>query len=257
MPKPFKSIDEQIDYLETKKSIEFTDKKEAYQFLLNNNYYQVVACGKVKFALDVVANIHQYEHTQFKDWQSYFNEDRTVSVHLRDSVLEIERKINARLSYFLSNLLESTNLTDSKRNTLMQLIKSARKNYVGVETWAHIPKMTFGEMKKLLFWLNTHEESIYLSVTEGYDFIRTEKIHRNRIRIDELNHLRNNVCHFRPLNIYLIYGQGKSQKLPYKDRKFIINAVLHENYNQNIKEIITSFFSHTDKFVKIKNSQQC
>lgn len=256
MPKPFKSIDDQIDHLKTNKSIEFVDEKEAYQFLLNHNYYQVVTCGKVKFAIDFKDGTHQYERTQFKDWQSYFNVDKMVSAHLREIVLEIERKINARLSYFLSELLESNELTDSKRNTLMQLIGGARKGYVGHETWAHIPKMTFGEMKKLLFWLNANEESVYLSVTEGYDFIRTRKAHRNRIRIDELNHLRNNVCHFRPLNVYLVYGQGKSQGLPYKDRKFVITAVCHENYNQKINELIKSFFIYSDNFVRIKNSQQ-
>ena len=115
--------------------------------------------------------------------------------------------------------------------------------------------MTFGEMKQLLFWLNKNDKYLYQKVTEGYSFLQTGKERKNKERINELNHLRNNLFHFRPLNIYLTYGEGRSQWLQNKDRKLIINSVLNEDYSKDIKCIIGDFYKNSDSFVKIKNSQ--
>ena len=71
-----------------------------------------------------------------------------------------------------------------------------------------------------------------------------------------INHLRNNLVHFRPLNIYLTYGEGKKKRLQNKNRKIIINAVLSASYNQNIKKIIDDIFINSDNFITMKNKKQ-
>ena len=47
MAKPFKTLDEQVEYLEKNKLIAFDDKLSAKKFLLKNNYFNVVSTAKI------------------------------------------------------------------------------------------------------------------------------------------------------------------------------------------------------------------
>jgi len=256
--KVFKTINEQIEYLQINKSVKVDNQEVAREVLLNNNYYNLVSCGKIKFAKTIECGKFKYGESRFADWIQYFDADRKISEHLMKNMIRIERNLNSRIAHYMSELIEKgTLLTTNERNTLIQKIKSSRKckGYAGNETWTYITKMTFGEMKKLLIWLDKNNKQLYHKVTEGYSFLQTGKEKKNKDRINELNHLRNNLFHSRPLNIYLTYGDGKSQLLQNKDRKLIINSVLNECYDQDIKRIIDDFYKHSDTFIKIKNSQ--
>ena len=252
-----KSIDELLKRLEDKKSVKITDKVSARKFLQDNNYYTVVACGKVKFAVGMNDKKFEYRETDFDEWVEYLSKDREVSEYLKTMLIRIERILNSRLSHYLSEELESTSFTPAQKGALKQKIKSARKckGYLGYESWKYIPTMTFGEMKKLLFWLNVHDKEGYQEITNGFDFIQTKNPMRNKNRIDELNHLRNNLVHFRPLNIYLTYGESDKTRLQNRDRKTIIRAVLSVYYSFEVWRIIEDICVNSDKFIKIKNSQ--
>jgi len=252
-----KSIDELLKHLENKKAMNIKDKIIAGKFLQDNNYYTIVACGKVKFATGMVGMKFEYHETNFDEWMEYLKKDREASEYLKSMLIRIERTLNSRLSHYLSEELESTSFTPKQKGALKQKIKSARKCkiYPGYETWKYIPKMTFGEMKKLLLWLNEHDEQGYQKITTGFDFLQTKNAEKNENRLNELNHLRNDLAHFRPLNIYLTYGEGGKTRLQNRDRKTIIKAVLSVYYNFDIWKIIEEICANSDSFIKIKNSQ--
>ncbi|GAB2025991.1 hypothetical protein OfM1_20640 [Lactovum odontotermitis] len=60
MAKPFKSLDEQIDYLEKTKAIIFSDKENAKVYLRDSNYFNVISCSKVRFAEKIENGCHVY-----------------------------------------------------------------------------------------------------------------------------------------------------------------------------------------------------
>jgi len=126
-------------------------------------------------------------------------------------------------------------------------------DYDGNETWDYVPKMMLGEMKELLFWLYRHRRKIYFEVVKGYRFLQSKEFAKKRFV--EINRLRNDLCHFRPLNVYITHGNQNKKKLNNKFRKDAVDFIFHLNRNQKIALELEEIFKNSDNYVKIKNSQ--
>lgn len=209
--KHFKSLDEQIDYLQSSKSIEFQDRDTAKNILLDCNYYNLISCGKVKFAIDIKEKSHIYENHDFDEWCDYFNTDCEVSEYLMSNLIEFERVINSRTAFYVGELIEKDLLTVREYNEVVQIIINADienlDEYMGKETWKYISKMTFGRMKNILFWLLKNHADIYKKIIFGYSFLENGSDVQIKNRINDIVLLRNYLFHFTPLNLYLVYAK--------------------------------------------------
>ena len=179
--KDFKTLDEQIHYLSQTKQISFESEEFASDeaYLLNNNYYNVISCGKVKFASKLENGNHVYLESKFDDWVQYFQKDCEISEHLMKNVLNFERIINSRVAYYIGQLMETGIATEHERESIRQIIRSSKGvaaikfvDYSGFETWKYITKMMFSDMKKLVFWLLENKKDIYIKVVKGYSFLQ-------------------------------------------------------------------------------------
>ena len=261
--KEFKKLDEQIQRLESHKKVVIRNYDKAKGDLYNENYYNIVSCSKIKFAHDIKCSNHQYSETEFKDWLIYFNLDCSVSEYLMKNMINFERKINSRVAYQISKLIAQNTLTAYEKNEIIQLINGSSvwkqvKDYDGREAWIYITKMTFGEMKQLLFWLLENKIQIYDKIVFEFPYLqltRNNKTLAIKSKINELNNLRNCLFHFTPLTIYITYGKVKSGKLKNKYRKRAVNWIFRLNMNTLIFKYLQEIFDSSDNFIKIKNNQ--
>jgi len=240
--KQFKTLAEQVEFLESHKKVIINQRSKVKKDLYDSNYYNIISCSKIKFAEDIAQSNHIYSQTQFKEWLSYFELDCRVSKYLMQNILEFERRINSRVAYCVSELFDKNKLSNFEKNDLMQIIQKSKawsslEAYHGQEAWMYITKMTFGEMKKLAFWLLKHKPEVYKRIVIGYPFIQKEmnkKDHQIRDKFNELNNLRNCLFHFTPLNIYVTYGKARSGKLKNSQRKKAINWIFNLKMNSGI-----------------------
>ena len=261
MMKDYFDIDKQIVHLAIDKSVMFRHSEItiAEKILRDSNYKNFVSCSKIKFAELIGSNLIMYKTASFKDWQDYFEMDKKISKHLVGNLLDFELTLNSRVSHYMSELMASSELTSREQHELVQIIKQIKdrnnitfSKYNGQETWNYVSKMTFGEMKQLVFWFHDKKPDVYAKIIEGYSFL--SKNARNRL--NELNHLRNSLFHLTPLTIYLTYGVFRSKKLNNNERKKVVRWILKLRDQKEIKESLSEICANSDNYVKIKNSLQ-
>ncbi|MDR1782004.1 MAG: Abi family protein [Bacilli bacterium] len=262
--KNFKSIDSQIKYLKESKNINFDNISNSRKILLDNNYYNIISCSKIKFVNGIRNGKHLYNKSNFRDWFDYYLKDIEVSNYLMKPLLDFERILNSRVSYYIGKIIEEDKYIDSNfKNDLSEIIyKADIKNlpkYNRHETWKYITKMEFGKMKKLIFFLDENKENNLLNNYLEKILLNLD-LDKSKIKnqLNELNNLRNNLFHFTPLNIYICYGiSGKknNKKLTNTKRKKAINFILKKCPNKKIELIKEEFYKNSNKFIKIKNSQ--
>ena len=253
--KRFLSLEEQVTQLE-KKGVRVDDIQKAKEILYDHNYYTLVSCSKAKFAIDRDTNgKYMYEASAFQDWVNYYACDCKVSVHLMRGILNIERKINSRTAYLISNLLEASSLSTQDRANLVVAIQGHRNHtgYSGIKTWEHITRKTFGELNYIIKWLweNNHKH-IVKGILEDFNFLKANTLER----LDELVNLRNKIFHFTPLSIYLTLGTPESKSSQYPLRRKIIEYVFHTvpcDDCYDIKQDMLEIFKATAHFRKLKN----
>ncbi|SJZ65848.1 Abi-like protein [Pilibacter termitis] len=193
--KVFKSLEEQLEYLKENKKILFYDSTSAQNYLLLHNYYNVVSCGKVKFARSFTEKKHEYQEKNFSEWQEYYELDLRVSKKVISKILELEKEINSKLAYYLSEMIEYEQLTlglkEEVKGILNKEISNGRKDYDFQETWVYVTKSTFGTVVKLLDILDKDTQEKICPKSYNLKMIK------------ELKNLRNNLFHLTPLNVYL------------------------------------------------------
>ena len=250
MNKKFETLDAQIGHLRNK-GVAIEDVQLAEKVLLKANYYNFTSCCKVKFAKERgVGGKYIYEPSLFGDWKKYFKLDYKLSEHLMINFIRFEREINAKTSYYVSELIESNALTSQKKNELKQKIKRAKScaDYNLKQTWQFISKMTFGELVHLLIWLLEHEKSVFLKITIEYDLLHKD-IER---RLHELNNIRNSLFHGRPLSVYLIYGNINRLNLHQNNRRLIIVWLFQQRRSVELHSYLQEMIDSAKQFLKIK-----
>ena len=270
MDNEYFDLDRQLRHLVVDKSMMVAkeDFGKIKMTLKNNNYHSWVSTSKIKFAEPVGNKWVMYKTAYFDEWESYFEMDKRVSKHLCNNLLNFERMLNSRISYYLSKMMANNDFSEYEKNEIIQIIQSAQRRklrlkkhqklcnpYVGNRTWEYVPKLMFGDMKQLLFWLFDNKREIYLKVVNDYTYLKNTK--KAKERIDGINHLRNALVHNEPLNLYLVYG-GKSRqqkKLKNTSRKAVVNFANDLNRNFMCDIELAEILAYTDNFIAIKNSR--
>jgi hypothetical protein len=263
--KEFKTLFQQIQQLTLRKNIHFSNVEHAKTFLVDNNYSNVISCGKVKFLNGYSEGRSFYEASTFQDWIDYYHKDVQVSLYLADAMLKFEKTLNSRTAYYVSLLFETeSELPDKIKSDLTRVIRNSKVSslptYEGHETWRYITNMEFGKMKRILYFLNDHKHLPQLS--EALEEILNEtKLDKKRlsIQLNDLNNLRNHLFHFTPLNIFISYGttgHKNNTRLSNRRRKQAVHYIFSLNPDNTIKTILEEFYRNSDHFIKSKNSQQ-
>lgn len=256
--KDFKNLDEQLDYLHEEKNIYFQDRLSAKRILLDCNYYNLVSSGKIKFVVDISNNHHKYNPSSFEEWHDFFLSDCQVSEYLMNNLIEFERIINSRTSFYTGELIEKSLLTTRQHNEISEIIINAEienlDDYIGKETWKYISKMTFGQMKKILFWFLKNDRSTYNRIVSDYNFLKFGTDAQIKNKINEIVLLRNYLFHFTPLTLFLVYATGKNGMLYNRFRIKIVNFALDLKHSQNVSKKLIMLIQSSNRFIKIKNS---
>lgn len=249
--KQFLTLDHQILKLE-KKNVHVPNTQRTLQLLRDSNYINLVSCSKVKFASGrFTSGQYEYNPSHFKDWVKYYQQDCSLSKHLMVNLLDFEKTINSRTAYYVSELLEAGTLTIIEMASLKETIKGHqnRSKYEGERTWEHVAQKTFGELRYIIKWLWENRQNFILEkIFLGYDFFGKYLMRK----LDEIVNLRNNIFHFRPLNIYLIYGNKKNNRSNYKLRKEIVEDIFNLNPNKRSKVDMVEIMMATRRFNGIK-----
>jgi len=252
-------LDKQIQHLVIDKSllISHKDLKVIEEVLIDQSYQYFVNCSKIKQAEYFEPNLKMYKTAPFHEWCDYFAMDKKVCKHLIGNLVDFEQTINSRISHYLSGLMARNELMDYEQNEIILIISQMRdrkdvqfSRYKGEETWNYVSKMTFGEMKQLVFWLYENQLDIYLKVIHGYSFMRKNV----KKRFDELNRLRNSLFHLVPLSIYLTKGSVRNRKLNNNERKKVVRWLSKRSASMEMKQAIDNICFYADNYVKIKNS---
>jgi len=252
--KHFLTLDAQCKHLIINKKIIINSQNQATDILLNNNYFNIISCSKIKFAKSINQNKnHIYNQTNFNEWTDFFDDDCKLSEHLMTCLIRMERKLNSRTAFYISELLESKNLPERDSRRLIRKIQghSNYSNYDGKRTWEHITKKTFNELRNILKWLwNNNQRKVIRKIINDFKFLHSNFLER----LDELVNLRNSIFHFKPLSIYLVHGNSGSDFSQYNVRKKVVEIVFYQNNCDSTKTVMVDIFRATKNFIGIKSA---
>lgn len=178
MPKPFKTIPEQIELLH-KRGLIITDYKQAKKYLLTNNYYSIIN-GYSKYFVQTQNQNKYIPGTNFSEITNCYFYDKEIKYSFLKAILEAEKHIKSAIAYVFSERFPSTpyfyldknnydcstkdkirsiTFVISKMNSIINKHKSSKKtnsiqhyynNHHEVPFWVIIDYLTFGEMLAIL-----------------------------------------------------------------------------------------------------------
>lgn len=146
--KPFKTITEQIQYLESDKNMIITNKSLLEQTLIDNNYYRFINSTKLTLCegFDETGK-HNYNSKSDIYWIECFEQE----LHERECILletlQKENRLNSRLAYHLGLLVEEKFLNEIERLKISELLNQThavkqdifvRSNKDLTEIWKYV-----------------------------------------------------------------------------------------------------------------------
>ena len=155
----FLQLGEQVIHLREDKNVVFEDEVSAQEFFLNNNYLHVISAAKIFFfeGIDERTQRTLYRCANFSEWVRYYQEDLALSHLVLLEILRVERMVNSRLAYYISDWLLMGRFTLKEEEIIYRFmaqtlqykgIKQSREK--PIEVWKTITKFTFGETVRLI-----------------------------------------------------------------------------------------------------------
>jgi len=244
-------------------NVSVDDEMSAKKYLIDNNHFLVVKCGKIKFLDTSDKRCLSYNASNFKEWIEYFDKDKRLSQHLLNNVIEFERKLNARVAYYVTTMIEFDERIDPFiKNEFIYMVNTLQLRkmpiYTGSETIKFIDSMDFGQLVHLLefFSKKSHE---YLIKSYIADIVMSMKLSTNNFmnQLNDLRNLRNNLAHFTPLNIYLV-GElarvNRKKSISIQWRKKTVNFVYKLNVDEKLFNVKTELFNCCDRYIHFVNT---
>ncbi len=213
MEKEFKTIDEQIQILRSKKMI-IEDYSNAYKMLSKNNYYYLIN-GYKKLFLDKTAKTEQYiESTKIQELYALYHFDKNIKIIFLKYLLLIENEIDTYIAYEFSKvyghknylILTNFNYSNSKKSLIESFItninseiqyqyKNSNKmiihymdNYKYVPLWVLIRVLSFGKVSKFYSLMKPKEQN---EISRKYNL----RIQEFKIILHNLTLIRNICAH--------------------------------------------------------------
>lgn len=184
MKKEFKTIDEQIELLQSR-DLNIESKETAKEILLNNNYYYLINGYKDLF-LNRNSKTEMFcKGTTLEEIYSLYEFDRKIRIVFLEYILLIERKINTYIAYEFSknyghkNYLVPENFNNISKNKeliakfvndinleISHQYKNANKmiihyldTYKYIPLWVLIRILSFGKVSKFYSFMKQKEQN--------------------------------------------------------------------------------------------------
>lgn len=213
MEKIFKTIDEQIDILKSRKII-IDDYDKAYNLLSKNNYYYLINGYKDLF-IDFTSKEEKYINgTKLEELYALYEFDKDIKINFLKYLLLIENETDTYIAYEFSksyghkNYLVPTNFCNSsfKQPLIEKFIKDVDleigyqyknsnemimhylDNYNYVPLWVLVRILSFGKISKFYSLMKPKEQN---AVSRKYNL----RIHEFRIILHNLTLIRNICAH--------------------------------------------------------------
>ncbi len=227
MDKPFKSIDEQLQLLKDR-GLYFNNDEEAKDYLLRNNYYNVVNCyghflkvpGKDEFitgaAFSEMIAIHQFDghfkSALFKSLLDVENSFKSVLAYefSKEYLNEINPYLN-QANYNQNRLPKVINLLSDLNKILskymhINISNNSIKHYVNrhkhVPLWVLCNYMTFGQAVTMYDLINTNiqneiAKNFSISLNKNFNLTKKKFLHPNDIYLlfGNFKDVRNQLAH--------------------------------------------------------------
>jgi Abortive infection bacteriophage resistance protein len=261
--KPFKTIDEQYDLL-ISRGLSFTDEYKAKQYLLNNNYYNVINCY-AKFFMDQQDKF--LTGTNFDEITQIHFFDKELKSVLFKYIIEAEKHLKSIIAYRFSetykntsyayliassynanDILEVTALISNISSTIKWQLKDKDNNpikhYVNhhktVPFWIVANYMNFGQIVKFYKHLKTPLQN---KIAKDFSTFLNENLNTKKTKLtptqlisylENVVELRNVVAHnnkvlgFKCRNntLYLKELHGKYITDPNRQRQDVFNVFI-------------------------------
>lgn len=256
MYKPAKTLDQQVDYLNSKKRVQFNliDEDEAKEILLRYNYINVISPFKYKFAkLDNQKNPIKIDHNhiyerdvEFKEYYDYFIEERKYYPVIVTNILDFEIHFKSILAYYILTTNSLIKVNDFKFFLESLKLRSLSSNYdkrkahmfnqidaliENIDKYADIycffDRITLGNALTIFILLENSLQNNILTDLKKYGMtFKTEKVPDFIKKIFCLVSIRNCVMHCNSLTILIRYYNTKTHDLrKNSDKKRYLNLI--------------------------------
>lgn len=173
--KPFKSLDEQIEILKIRK-LNFKDENAAKNYLLHNNYYNIINCYSKYFLnpnekymsgtyFENIIDVHHFDKNIKSTFFRFITEvEKTFksvfafrySEYFKDirySYLDINNYDSNKILKVSKNISQLSNIISIKSNQENNSIAHYVENHDDVPMWVLINNLTFGQTSKLYSYM--------------------------------------------------------------------------------------------------------
>lgn len=173
--KPFKTLDEQIEILKNRK-LKFKDEKKSKEYLLYNNYYNIINCYSKYFLNSQEKYI---EDTYFENIIDVHHFDKNIKAIFFKYLIEIEKTFKSVFAYRYSeyfkdkrysyldinnydtdkilqvskNISQLSNIISNKVHVDDNSIAHYVHNHNNVPMWVLVNNLTFGQTSKLYSYM--------------------------------------------------------------------------------------------------------
>lgn len=284
MEKTFKTIDEQIELLQSR-NLHIENKETVKEILLNNNYYYLINGYKDLF-LNKNSKTEMFRNeTTLEEIYSLYEFDRKIRIIFLEYILLIERKIDTYIAYEFSKnyghknylIPENFNVSNKNKELIHKFIndinleishqyKNANKmiihylnTYKYIPLWVLIRILSFGKVSKFYSFMKQKEQN---NISRKFN-IQSETL---KVYLINLGNVRNICAHDEKLydirlknriNITdfhrMLELTRKNNKTTYATRDLfsviIILKILLE------KDVFNEFYNSIIKTIKILDNQ--
>ncbi len=284
MEKTFKTIDEQIELLQSR-NLHIENKETVKEILLNNNYYYLINGYKDLF-LNKNSKTEMFRNeTTLEEIYSLYEFDRKIRIIFLEYILLIERKIDTYIAYEFSKnyghknylIPENFNVSNKNKKLIHKFIndinleishqyKNANKmimhyldTYKYIPLWVLIRILSFGKVSKFYSFMKQKEQN---NISRKFN-IQSETL---KVYLINLGNVRNICAHDEKLydirlknriNITdfhrMLELTRKNNKTTYATRDLfsviIILKILLE------KDVFNEFYNSIIKTIKILDNQ--
>lgn len=277
--KPFKTLDEQIEILEDRNLV-FTNKEEAKDYLLHNNYYNIINCYSKYF---LSSNGKYIDNTDFKNITDVHHFDKNIKSTFFTYLIESEKTFKSIFAYRYSEyfkdmrypyldinnyetdkILEVSKFISQLSNIISTNIKQKNnsiEHYVlkhkNVPVWILVNNLTFGQTSKLYSYMPmslknkiAKDLSHFLKMNTPYEKVILETVQLESYLINLVD-LRNKIAHNNKIIDHKFRNHNR------------FNSSLHEPYgvskNSPRNDIFNAFitmkcFLYDQEFIQLNNS---
>ena len=184
MERVFKTIDEQIEILQSKNII-IDDYNKAYKILSENNYYYLINGYKCLFLNNIGKKEKYINNTRIEEIYALYKFDKNIKINFLKYILVIENEVDTYIAYEFSKsyghkdylISNNFNNSNSKKSLIKKFIKDVNleiqyqyknsnemiihylDNYNYIPLWVLVRVLSFGKISRFYSLMKSKEQN--------------------------------------------------------------------------------------------------